>query len=222
MDFQLIKSKFSKNVGEGSPIWFEGDELCFNTGEEIKRYYVNSIQSLVNFMRDHFVPAVYGGELPDNNVCAVYGMLMFIVNEYMTTLQKYINLPIDENGMPASSSYTQWLKLTIESIDIIDNLSKIRGTWSSVYSISGLKEGEYWGPKVQLLYDGAINWGDGTYSSVSGKDEVQHTYNADGNYTITIKSTLLGQCEYTGEGGSVADSSLLKIVKTPFEVTPTE
>lgn len=195
----------------------ETKELTF-TSEDGKTYkcYANSMSALVNFMK-HIVP-VMGVEV--NNVNAAYLIFMSIVGENENIIKQYIKLPITANGLPLGS-YVQWLKIAIDTVQILDNLEHINGTWSSVYSLSGLTAGNTYGPKVESSFAGTINWGDGTSSEVGAGDYVNHLYNKDGNYTITIEGPALARVNYDGEGGTQNEG--LTTSKTPFNFknTPT-
>ena len=175
------------------------------------------MSALVNFMRD-IVP-IMGVEA--NNVNAAFMISTTIIGENIEIIKKYIKLPITNSGMPLGS-YEQWLKIAVESAQIFDNLENVNGTWSSVYSLSGLQAGKTFGPKVESSFAGTINWGDGTSSEVEAGDYVDHLYNKDGNYKITIEGPALARVSYTGEGGTQNEG--LTISKTIFEFknTPTE
>ena len=196
----------------------ETKELTFTDPEGGKTYkcYVNSMSALVNFMK-YFVP-VMGVEV--NNVNSAYLIATSVIGENENIIKKYIKLPITDSGLPLGS-YVQWLKIAIESAQIFDNIKNINGTWSSVYSLSGLQAGKTYGPKVESSFAGTINWGDDTSSEVEAGDYVNHLYNKDGNYTITIEGPALARVSYDGEGGTQNEG--LTISKTPFEFknTPT-
>lgn len=194
-------------------------ELTFTNSEDGKTYkcYVNSMSALVNFMK--YVVPLMGVEV--NNVDAAYLIATSVIGENENIIKKYIKLPITDSGLPLGS-YVQWLKIAIEAAQIFDNIKNINGTWSSVYSLSGLQAGKTFGPKVESSFAGTINWGDGTSSEVGAKDYVNHLYNKDGNYTITIEGPALAQVRYDGDGGTQNEG--LTTSKTPFEFknTPTE
>lgn len=191
-------------------------ELTFTDQESGKTYkcYVNSMSALVNFMK--YIVPVMGIEV--NNVNAAYLIATSIIGENINIIKKYIKLPISDSGMPFGS-YVQWLKIAIEAAQIFDNIKNINGTWSSVYSLSGLTAGNTYGPKVESSFAGTINWGDGTSSEVGARDYVNHLYTKDGNYTITIEGPALGQVSYDGEGGTQNEG--LTTSKTPFEFKKT-
>lgn len=198
----------------------EKKELTFTNQEDGKTYkcYVNSMSSLVNFMR--YVVPVMGVEV--NNVNAAYLIATSVIGNYEKIIKKYIKLPITDSGMPFGS-YVQWLKIAIDGVQIFDALAAINGTWSALYSISGLTEGKNFGPKVESSFAGTINWGDGTIENIAANDTAQHRYTKDGNYTITLKGgTGLEVIRFTGGGGNVSESSL-NISTTDFEFkkTPT-
>ena len=195
----------------------EKKELTFTNQEDGKTYkcYVNSMSALVNFMRD-IVP-VMGVEA--NNVNAAFIIATSIIGENIEIIKKYIKLPITNSGMPLGS-YEQWLKIAIDAAQIFDNLENTDGTWSSVYSLSGLQAGKTYGPKVESSFAGTINWGDGTSSEVGAIDYVNHLYTKDGDYTITIEGPALGQVSYDGEGGTQNEG--LTTSKTPFEFKKTQ
>lgn len=198
----------------------EKKELTFTNQEDGKTYkcYVNSMSSLVNFMR--YVVPVMGVEV--NNVNAAYLIATSVIGNYEKIIKKYIKLPISDSGMPFGS-YVQWLKIAIDGVQIFDALAAINGTWSALYSISGLTEGKNFGPKVESSFAGTINWGDGTIENIAANDTAQHRYTKDGNYTITLKGgTGLEVIRFTGGGGNVSESSL-NISTTDFEFkkTPT-
>lgn len=115
-------------------------ELTFTDPEGGKTYkcYVNSMQSLVNFMK-YFVPLF--GEPDATNVYAAFLMCTSIIGENDKIIKKYIKLPITASGVPLGS-YVQWLKISVEAAQILDNLKNVNGTWSSVYSLSGLTAGK--------------------------------------------------------------------------------
>ena len=193
-------------------------ELTFTDPEGGKTYkcYVNSMSALVNFMRD--VVPLMGVEV--NNVNSAFLIATSVIGENENIIKKYIKLPITDSGMPIGS-YVQWLKIAIEATQIFDNIENIDGTWSSVYSLSGLQAGKTFGPKVESSFAGTINWGDGTSSEVEANDYVNHLYNKDGNYKITIEGPALARVRYDGEGGTQNEG--LTTSKTPFEFknTPT-
>lgn len=105
----------------------ETKELTFTNQEDGSTYkcYVNSMQALVNFMRD-IVP-VMGVEA--NNVNAAFIIATSIIGDNIEIIKKYIKLPITDSGMPFGS-YVQWLKIAVESAQILDNLKNTNGTWS--------------------------------------------------------------------------------------------
>ena len=189
----------------------EKKELTF-TNEDGKTYkcYVNSMSALVNFMK-YAVPLM-GVEV--NNVNAAYLIATSIIGNNENIIKKYIKLPVTDSGMPFGS-YVQWLKIALETVQIFDNLENVNGTWSSVYSLSGLQAGKTFGPKVETSFAGTINWGDGTSSEVGAMDSVNHLYNKDGNYTITIEGPALARVSYDGDGGTQNEG--LTTSKTPFE-----
>ena len=195
----------------------EKKELTF-TNEDGKTYkcYVNSMSALVNFMK--LIVPVMGIEV--NNVDAAYLIATAVIGENENIIKQYIKLPITDSGMPLGS-YAQWLKISLEAVQIFDNLENVNGTWSSVYSLSGLQAGKTYGPKVESSFAGTINWGDGTSSEIGANDYVNHLYNKDGNYKITIEGPALGQVRYDGEGGTQNEGFTTS--KTPFEFknTPT-
>ena len=196
----------------------ETKELTFTNQEDgsTHKCYVNSMSALVNFMRD-IVP-VMGEEA--NNVNAAFIICTAIIGENIELIKKYIKLPITNSGLPLGS-YVQWLKISIEATQILDNLKNVNGTWSSVYSLSGLTAGNTYGPKVESSFAGTINWGDGTSSEVGAGDYINHLYNKDGNYKITIEGPALARVNYDGEGGTQNEG--LTTSKTPFvfKNTPT-
>ena len=102
-------------------------QLTFTDSEGGKIYkcYVNSMPALVNFMRD-IVP-VMGVEA--NNVNAAFIISTSIIGENIEIIKKYIKLPITNSGMPLGS-YAQWLKIAVESAQILGNLENINGTLS--------------------------------------------------------------------------------------------
>ena len=197
----------------------EKKELTF-TNEDGKTYkcYVNSMSALVNFMK-YAVPLM-GVEV--NNVNAAYLIATSIIGNNENIIKKYIKLPVTDSGMPFGS-YVQWLKIAIDAVQIFDRLEHINGTWSALYSISGLTEGKDYGPIVRSSFSGTINWGDGTIDNIAANDTAQHRYTKDGNYTITLKGgTGLEVVNFTGGGGNVSESAL-NISTTDFEFknTPT-
>ena len=198
----------------------EKKQLIFTNPENGTTHtcYVNSMSALVNFMK-HIVP-VMGVKV--NNVNAAYLIAESIIGNYEKIIKKYIKLPITDSDMPFGS-YAQWLKIAVETVQIFDNLEHTNGTWSALYSISGLTEGKNFGPNVGSSFAGTINWGDGTIENIAANDTAQHRYTKDGNYTITLKGgTGLEVIRFTGGGGNVSESSL-NISTTDFEFknTPT-
>lgn len=197
----------------------ETKQLTFTDSEGGKTYkcYVNSMPALVNFMRD-IVP-VMGIEV--NNVNAAYLIATSIIGNYEKIIKKYIKLPITDSGMPFGS-YVQWLKIAIDAVQIFDRLEHINGTWSALYSISGLTEGKDYGPKVESSFAGTINWGDGSIENIAANGTAQHRYTKDGNYTITLKGgTGLEIIRFTGGGGNISESAL-NISATDFDFKKTQ
>lgn len=202
----------------------ETKELTFidpNDGATHK-CYVNSMQALVNFTREYVAPGMLNGGNSVNNVVAGVGVFVLISGEYADVVGNILKLAINENGPDVeNTSCTYWLKAAIDSVQVLDALAVVNGTWSSVYSLSGLTEGKTYGPKVKVSFAGTINWGDGTFSEVEAGSETEHQYTKDGNYTITIKGPALAQVNYTGDGGTQSEG--ITKSKTPFEFkkTPT-
>lgn len=206
----------------------ETKELTFiNPNDGVThKCYVNSMQALVNFTREYVAPVIVQGMLNGadsvNNVVAGTVVFVLISGEYADVVGKILKLAINDNGPDVeNTSCTYWLKAAIDSVQVLDALATVNGTWSSVYSIAGLTTGKTYGPKVEVSFAGTINWGDGTFSEVEAGAEAEHQYTKDGNYTITIKGAALAQVNYTGDGGTQSEG--LTKSKTPFEFkkTPT-
>lgn len=193
-------------------------ELTF-TNEDGKTYkcYVNSMSALVNFMK-YIVPLM---DIEVNNVDAAYLIATSVIGNYEKIIKQYIKLPVTASGLPFGS-YVQWLKIAIDAVQIFDRLEHINGTWSALYSISGLTEGKTYGPNVRSSFAGTINWGDGTIENIAANDAAQHRYTKDGNYTITLKGgTGLESVNFTGGGGNVSESTL-NISTTDFDFKKTQ
>ncbi len=171
--------------------------------------YVNSMPALVNFTREYIAPVLAAGLTGGivNNVVAGLVVFILVTGEYAEQVIDILKLAVDNNGTPdyKNTSCTYWLKAAIDSVKVLDALAVINGTWSSVYSLSGLTTGKTYGPKVEVSFAGTINWGDGTFSEVEAGSETEHQYTKDGNYTVTIKGPALAQVNYTGEGGTQSE-----------------
>lgn len=201
-------------------------ELTFTNPSDgtTHKCYVNSMQALVNFTREYVAPVIAAafssGDV--NNVIAGITVFVIVSGEYAETVIDILKLAANENGPDAkNTSCTYWLKAAIDAVKVLDALATVNGTWSSVYSLSGLTTGSTYGPKVEPSFAGTINWGDGEFTEVEAGSEANHQYTKDGNYTITIKGPALAQVRYTGEGGTQSEG--LTKSKTPFEFkkTPT-
>ena len=207
----------------------EKKELTFTNQEDGKTYkcYVNSMSALVNFSREYVTPymasSLFGYEDPVNNVITSVIIFMLICGDYADNVIDILKLAID-GGLPdyKNTSYTYWLKASIEAVKVLDTLATVNGTWSSVYSLSGLKAGADYGPKVEASFAGTINWGDGEFTEVAANVTVNHQYTKDGDYTITIKGPALASVRYAGEGGTNAEEITKSYTPFEFKNTPTE
>lgn len=151
--------------------------------------YVNSMQALVNFIKEYVVPVMSGG---DDNVSAAFGIFNLVIGEYYELIKQYINLPISESGFPlSSSSYTYWLKASVNAVQVLDTLEQTEGLWNFMLQIKSVGEGGSFELHIEPGQPAHINWGDGEFSeSVDGSD-VSHTYNKVGNYTVTYEGKAL-------------------------------
>ena len=190
-------------------------ELTFTNQEDGKSYkcYVNSMSALVNFMRD-IVP-VMGVEA--NNVNAAFMISTSIIGENIEIIKKYIKLPITESGMPLGS-YVQWLKIAVESAQILGNLEHTDGTWSAVAKITSLPEGAKFGYSIITGYPTTINWGDGNSTETNGIDSAEHIFTSTGNFTVTFNGTALPEPTVNHTETSVGEATLGKF---NFKKTPT-
>lgn len=206
----------------------ETKELTFIDPDDGVTYkcYVNSMSALVNFSREYVAPYMasnlFGYDNPVNNVITSAIIFMLICGDYAENVIDILKLATDEGVLDyKNTSYTYWLKASIDAVKVLDTLATVNGSWSSVYSLSGLKAGANYGPKVEVSFAGTINWGDGEFTEVTANGIVNHQYTKDGDYTITIKGPALASVRYEGEGGTNAEG--ITKSKTPFNFkkTPT-
>lgn len=190
-------------------------ELTFTNQEDGKTYkcYVNSMPALVNFMRD-IVP-VMGVEA--NNVNAAFMISTSIIGENIELIKKYIKLPMTDSGMPLGS-YVEWLKISIETVQILDNLEHTNGTWSAEAKITSLPEGAKFGYSIVTGYPTTINWGDGNSTETNGVDSAEHIFTSTGNFTVTFNGTAFPEPKVNHTETSVGEATLGKFT---FKKTPT-
>ena len=133
MNFLSIINELGNNAELAEVLQYnpQTKELTFTDPESgtVSKCYVNSLQALVNFFRENLLAASQLQKT--NNLMAAWSIFYMLMMKKVDILSKYINFPIDENGMAlSSSSYTQWLKITVQSIQILDELANTKGTWS--------------------------------------------------------------------------------------------
>ena len=193
----------------------ETKELTFTNQEDgsTHKCYVNSMQALVNFMRD-IVPVM---GVKANNVNAAFMMWMSIAADKTEIISKYINLPIVNGNIPLGS-YSQWLKIAIETVQILDNLEHTNGTWSAEAKITSLPEGARFGYSIVTGYPTTINWGDGNSTETNGIDSAEHIFTSTGNFTVTFNGTALPEPAVNHTETSVGEATLGKF---EFKKTPT-
>lgn len=194
----------------------ETKELTFTNPEDGKTYkcYVNSMSALVNFMK-HILPA--SGVTEANNVYAAYMLWMSIAADKTEIISKYINLPLADGHIPLGS-YVQWLKIAIETVQILDNLEHTNGTWSAEAKITSLPEGARFGYSIVTGYPTTINWGDGNSTETNGVDSAEHIFTSTGNFTVTFNGTALPEPAVNHTETSVGEATLGEF---KFKNTPT-
>lgn len=186
-------------------------ELTFISPEDGSKHtcYMNNMTALVNFMREYVVP-IFQAPV-ENNVFAAFYLFLIIVGDQLNLIKEYIKLPISESGFPVNSSYTQWLKISIQAIQILDTLETTDGLWNGLLKVNQLDEGVYVRAKLVPNQPAHINWGDGEFTDSTDGSEVNHLYKAVGNYTITYMGKGLPAPEVSyqisGNGDYKGDSS---------------
>lgn len=193
----------------------EKKELTFTNSEDGKTYkcYVNSMPALVNFMK--YIVPIMGVEV--NNVNAAYLIATSVIGDNTEIIKKYIKLPITDSGLPIGS-YTQWLKIAVETVQIFDNLEHTNGTWSAEAKITSLPEGARFGYSIVTGYPTTINWGDGNSTETNGVDSAEHIFTSTGNFTVTFNGAALPEPKVNHTETSVGEATLGKFV---FKTNPT-
>lgn len=190
-------------------------ELTFTNPTDNTKYtcYVNSMSALVNFMK--YIVPVMGAEA--NNVYAAYMIWMSIAADKTEIISKYINLPLKDGHIPLGS-YAQWLKIDVETVQILDNLKHTNGTWSAEAKITSLPDGARFGYSIVTGYPTTINWGDGNSTETNGIDSAEHIFTSTGNFTVTFNGTALPEPNVNHTETSVGEATLGKF---EFKKTPT-
>lgn len=190
-------------------------ELTFTNQEDGKSYkcYVNSMSALVNFMK--YIVPIMGVEV--NNVNAAYMIWMSIAADKTEFISKYINLPLKDGHIPLGS-YSQWLKIAIETVQILDNIEHTNGTWSAEAKITSLPEGAKFGYSIVTGYPTTINWGDGNSTETNGIDSAEHFFTSTGNFTVIFNGTAFPEPTVNHTETSVGEATLGKF---EFKKTPT-
>lgn len=182
-------------------------ELTFISPEDGSKHtcYVNSMQALVNFMREYVAPitALLLGGRDADNVSAAVVIFITVTGEYANRIASILHLEfVDDVPDFKNTSYMYWLKAAIDGIQVLDTLEKTEGLWNGLLQVKQLDTDVYVRIKIVTGQPATINWGDGEHTETDGTGEDNHLYKTIGNYTITYKGLGLPtpQVEYQISG----------------------